>query len=224
MAASVSVYPRLALITAALLAAAILAGAAVLLLRGDDNAAIQVVIPTSEQRSDASTGLANPAAPEAVEQLKVYVTGAVRRPGVYQLEHGDRLVDAVESAGGAEEGAQLDLVNLSLRVVDQGHYRIPRLGEVPGDVVTIPEPPIQGASGAGLAGLDRPDGRLDLNSAPAELLETLPGIGPVLAKAIVDYRESSGGFQSVEEITNVARIGPVTYEKIRDLVTVGPSR
>ena len=224
MAASVSVYPRLALITAALLAAAILAGAAVLLLRGDDNAAIQVVIPTSEQRSDASTGLANPAAPEAVEQLKVYVTGAVRRPGVYQLEHGDRLVDAVESAGGAEEGAQLDLVNLSLRVVDQGHYRIPRLGEVPGDVVTIPEPSIQGASGAGLPGLDRPDGRLDLNSAPAELLETLPGIGPVLAKAIVDYRESSGGFQSVEEITNVARIGPVTYEKIRDLVTVGPSR
>ena len=224
MAASVSVYPRLALITAALLAAAILAGAAVLLLRGDDNAAIQVVIPTSEQRSDASTGLANPAAPEAVEQLKVYVTGAVRRPGVYQLEHGDRLVDAVESAGGAEEGAQLDLVNLSLRVVDQGHYRIPRLGEAPGDVVIIPEPPIQGASGTGLAGSDRPDGRLDLNSAPAELLETLPGIGPVLAKAIVDYRESSGGFQSVEEITNVARIGPVTYEKIRDLVTVGPSR
>ena len=224
MAASVSVYPKLALITAALLAAAILAGAAVLLLRGDDNAAIQVVIPTSEQRSGASTGPVNPAAPEAVEQLKVYVTGAVRRPGVYQLEHGDRLVDAVESAGGAEEGAQLDLVNLSLRVVDQGHYRIPRLGEAPGDVVTIPEPPIQGASRTGLAGSDRPDGRLDLNSAPAELLETLPGIGPVLAKAIVDYRESSGGFQSVEEITNVARIGPVTYEKIRDLVTVGPSR
>ena len=65
---------------------------------------------------------------------------------------------------------------------------------------------------------------MDLNSASAELLETLPGIGPVLAKAIVDYRESNGGFQSVEEITNVARIGPVTYEKIRDLVTVGPTR
>ena len=68
----------------------------------------------------------------------MYVTGAVRKPGVYQLEQGDRLADAVDSAGGAVEGAQLDLVNLSLRVVDQGHYRIPRLGEAPGDVVMIP--------------------------------------------------------------------------------------
>ena len=210
--------------TAALLAAAILAGAAVLLLRGDDNAAIQVVIPTVEQGPDDSSEITNPAEPAVVEELKVYVTGAVRKPGVYQLEQGDRLADAVDSAGGAVEGAQLDLVNLSLRVVDQGHYRIPRLGETPGDVVTIPEPSIQGASGAGTDGKDRTDGRLDLNSAPAELLETLPGIGPVLARAIVDYRESNGEFQSVEEITNVARIGPVTYEKIRDLVTVGPTR
>ena len=209
------------MITAALLAAAILAGAAVLLLRGDDNAAIQVVIPAVEQRPDASSEMTNPPVPAVVEELKVYVTGAVRNPGVYQLEQGDRLADAVDSAGGAVEGAQLDLVNLSLRVVDQGHYRIPRLGEAPGDIVTIPEPPIQGAGGAGTEGTD---GRLDLNAASAELLETLPGIGPVLAKAIVDYRESNGGFQSVEEITNVARIGPVTYEKIRDLVTVGPLR
>ena len=209
------------MITAALLATAILAGAAVLLLRGDDNAPIQVVIPAVEQRPDASSEMTKPPVPAVVEELKVYVTGAVRNPGVYQLEQGDRLADAVDSAGGAVEGAQLELVNLSLRVVDQGHYRIPRLGEAPGDVVTIPEPPIQGAGGAGTDGTD---GRLDLNAASAELLETLPGIGPVLAKAIVDYRESNGGFQSVEEITNVARIGPVTYEKIRDLVTVGPTR
>ena len=195
-----------------------------LLLRSDDNAAIQVVIPTEEQKSDASSEATDSMTPAVLEELKVYVTGAVRNPGVYQLEQGDRLADAVDSAGGAVEGAQLDLVNLSLRVVDQGHYRIPRLGEAPGDVVMIPDPPVQGATGAGMADPGRSARKLDLNSAPAELLETLPGIGPVLAKAIVDYRESNGGFQSVEEITNVARIGPVTYEKIRDLVTVGPSR
>ena len=78
-----------------------MAGAAVLLLRGDDNAAIQVVIPTVEQGPDDSSEITNPAEPAVVEELKVYVTGAVRKPGVYQLEQGDRLADAVDSAGGA---------------------------------------------------------------------------------------------------------------------------
>ena len=224
MAESVSAFPKLALMTAALLAAAVLAGAAALMLRGDDNAEIQLVIPETELLQEVSSGVISTpeaAVAAAVEELKVYVTGAVNNPGVYQLEEGDRLADALEYAGGPKEDAILDLVNLSIRIVDQAHYHIPRHGETPREVVVVPETAAEAAeatSGNGSSDL------VDLNTASAVLLETLPGIGPALAKAIIDYRETNGAFQSVEEITNVARIGPITYEKIRDLVSVGAPR
>ena len=209
-----SAYRKTAVVTAAVLVAAIVFAAVVLLVRDDDNAPIQVVIPASDEGRSGSSGskiVEDAVAGPSDAQLKVYVSGAVRQPGVYQMDNGDRLVDAVESAGGANEDAQLDLVNLSLRVVDQGHYHIPSPGEPQRGDAAAPGPAPQGTAS---------DGLLDLNLASPELLETLPGIGPALAQAIVDYREDHGAFKSVDEITNVPRIGPITYQKIRELVTV----
>ena len=193
-------------------------GAIVLLVRGEDNSPIQVVLPTPES-SGASTVTQPDAASEAnrEDDLMVYVSGAVRNPGVYRLQPENRLSDAVSAAGGATSDADLDAVNLARRVKDEEHYHIPRVGETPpsgtsqdGELSQQSGPVIDATCG----------GLIDLNLASVSQLDTLPGIGPVRANDIVVHRETNGSFVSVEEITEVSGIGPATLEKIRDLVTV----
>lgn len=200
-------------VSAALVAAIILA-VAVLLLKGGDNVPIQVLPPGQEKEAAGSGSIAD-------GDVRVYISGAVRNPGVYPMLPGDRLSDALAAAGGPTGEAQLASVNLALRVVDQAHYHVPSVGETP---------PAQ-ANSANSQGLIIPPvqretptaGLIDLNLASPSLLATLPGIGAVLAQAIVDHRDNNGPFRSVEDITGVPRIGPATYNKIRDLVTVGSS-
>jgi competence protein ComEA len=141
----------------------------------------------------------------AVPELKVYVSGAARQPGVYTLQPGARMAEAVQAAGGATQEADLSRVNLALRVRDEDHLHIPRVGEV------LPTASPEGLVGKGL---------LDLNTATAAELEALPEIGKVTAQAIVDYRAKSGPFQRVEDLLKVPGIGPATLDKVRALVTV----
>jgi len=211
------------MVVSAALAAAIVLAAVVLLSRNGDDVPIQILPPGQ------GSGTANPDLP-ADGHVRVYISGAVRNPGVYTMMPGDRLPDAVAAAVGPADDAQLASVNLALRVVDQGHYNIPVVGETPvpqtgalssavgaqlGSVNSqgLISPPAQGETSTG--------GLIDLNLASPTLLATLPGIGPVLAQAIVDHRDDNGPFRSVEEISDVPRIGPATYQKIRDLVIVG---
>ena len=110
------------------------------------------------------------------------------------------------------------MVNLARRVQDEEHYHIPRVGETPppsGSLAT------SRSTSTALSTTSTSSGLIDLNVATIDQLDTLPGIGQALASAIVTFREENGPFKSVEEITNVPRIGPATYDKIRDLVTVG---
>lgn len=199
------------MVVSAMLVAAIALAAVVLLIRDQDNAPIQI-LPPGQQPAAAVP------AQVAADDIQVYISGAVRNPGVYPMLPGDRLSDVVAAAGGATGEAQITSVNLALRVVDQAHYHIPSAGETPpaqagsADSQGVVSVPAQGESTTG--------GLIDLNLASPSLLETLPGIGPVLSQAIVDHRETNGPFRSVEEITDVPRIGPATYQKIRDLVTV----
>ena len=157
--------------------------------------------------SGGVTFLVRRSAPPGVEVLiptpeaRAYISGAVVSPGVYIMPADGRLADLVELAGGALEGADLGAVNLAQRVRDQDHFHIPRIGEV----TPLAQP-----------GSDR----IDINTASLELLDTLPGIGPALARAIVDYREDNGPFETPDELINVQGIGPATYEKLRDLITV----
>ena len=155
--------------------------------------------------------IALPTATPAPE-LKIHISGSVATPGVYAMKEGDRLEDGIRAAGGVTEDAQVSGINLALRVRDEAHYHIPDHVPEAGD--PSQQGPVVASAGAG-------DSRIDLNTATAKLLETLPGIGPVRAQSIVDHRERNGPFQSVEQVMEVSGIGPATYEGIRDLVYVG---
>lgn len=137
----------------------------------------------------------------------VHVVGQVVTPGVISLPVGSRVVDAVAAAGGATADADLSVVNLARVVVDGEQVLVPRPGEPP------PPPPSGAASGTGPA-------VVDLNTADVAALDTLPGIGPVLAQRILDWRTDHGRFTSVEELGEVQGIGPALLAGLRDVVRV----
>jgi competence protein ComEA len=139
----------------------------------------------------------------APAQLYVHVAGAVAAPGLYVLEPGSRVVDAVAAAGGFSDDAEPASVNLARPVDDGEQIVVPTVGAT--------------VSGAG-ALID--DGRVDLNTADVSQLDTLPRIGAAMAQRIVDWREANGRFTSVEDLLAVAGIGEKMLEALRDLVTV----
>ncbi len=139
---------------------------------------------------------------EPPAELIVQVDGAVARPGLYRLPPGSRVGDAVQAAGGAGAGADSGTLNFARSLRD-------------GDRVTVPS---QADAGPAPRPADRP--RLSLDAATAEQLEALPGIGPVLARRIVEYRTRHGSFQRVEDLLQVDGIGPRLLEQLRPLVTI----
>ena len=147
------------------------------------------------------------ARPKSVAQklLVIDVAGAVRHPGLYRLRSGSRIDDAIALAGGATAKAQLDTVNLAAPVAD-GEQIV-----VPGRGVSV------SAAGSPSAG-SSPSAPLDLNSATLEELENLPGIGPVTAQKILDYRQQHGAFHSVAELQGVPGIGPAHMAQLKGLV------
>jgi competence protein ComEA len=143
----------------------------------------------------------------ATAQLYVDVVGAVRRPGLYRLRARARVADAVGRAGGPTRNAQLDLVNLAALVADGEQVVVPRRGAVAAAAAA-------GASGSAAAA----SGPVHLNSATLEQLDALPGVGPVTAQKIIDYRTQHGGFGSVDELDAVPGIGPARLADLRPLV------
>jgi competence protein ComEA len=142
---------------------------------------------------------------EPPRMLVVHVAGAVNRPGLYELADGSRIDDAIAEAGGAKPKAALELVNLAAPVADGQQVLVPVRGE-PGGAM--------GEAGA----LAAPGGKVSLNSATVEQLDALPGIGPVTAQQIIDFRTANGGFGSIEELDAVPGIGPARLEQLRPLV------
>ncbi|MBS3942600.1 MAG: helix-hairpin-helix domain-containing protein [Actinobacteria bacterium] len=147
---------------------------------------------------------------DAAGPLIVHVTGAVVRPGVVTLDAGTRVADAIAAAGGATGDARTDLLNLARPLQDGEHVHLPRDGEEP-----LPVPSGDGQA----AGVD-PTGLVDLNTATTAQLETLPGIGPAKAAAIVRHREEHGRFAVPGDLRDVPGIGEATFQQLADLVTV----
>ncbi|HEX6009028.1 MAG TPA: ComEA family DNA-binding protein [Actinomycetota bacterium] len=139
--------------------------------------------------------------------ILVDVAGWVRRPGVYEFAEGARVIDAIDAAGGARPGAVLSSLNLAAPLVDGTQVLVPKESQSAPTTETE-----TGTSGA--------TGLVNVNSATNAELETLPGIGEVLAQAIVDHRTENGPFTSVEQLVDVSGIGDATLENIRELVTV----
>jgi competence protein ComEA len=149
------------------------------------------------------------AAAPARAVLVVHVVGEVRRPGLYRLRDGARIADAVRRAGGVRRGADLAALNLAAPLVDGVQVLVPprsRAGEATSDSSMPPTG-------------DVPVGPISLSSATVEELDELPGVGPITAQKIVDYRAEHGPFGSVDDLDSVPGIGPTRIEQLRDLVT-----
>jgi competence protein ComEA len=172
-------------------------------------AAVSTTTPPGPTAPASSVGGA--AAPGPTGEVLVHVAGEVRVPGVYRLTEGDRVIDAVERAGGARQRADLDAVNLAAPVVDGAQVFIPARGEAGSGGASVAGPSPSGAAVAG--------GPVDINRADAAALDLLPGVGPATAEAIVRHRDENGPFATVDDLLDVAGIGPAKLEALRDLVT-----
>lgn len=209
---------------AALVVIALLAVAFVGVLTWRSRPQETVVEPPSLAAGSAASG--RPSAPPASgspAEIVVAVAGKVRRPGVVQLPDGARVLDALRAAGGPLPTARLGLLNLARRLADGELVVVGVPGAVgePGQSGTVAGSGSNGAaSAAGGAADPSPAGLVDLNTATVEQLDTLPGVGPVLAQRIVDWRAEHGRFQSVDQLREVDGIGDGRFGELRDRVTV----
>jgi len=183
----------------AVLGLLLLIGAGLAYVRARPAAAIA---PPSGAPSIAAS--ADPSA--AAATIVVHVVGAVRRPGVYDFSQGARVVDAVRAAGGFLRDADPQGINLARPLVDGEQIVVPKEGEAP--------PAATGGGGG------QPGGKVNINSATEADFENLPGIGPVLAQKIVDYRDQHGPFQTIQDLMKVSGIGPKKFDSLQALVMV----
>jgi competence protein ComEA len=159
--------------------------------------------------------------PPPASPLAVHVTGAVSRPGVYLFPQGSRVEEALEAAGGLSPEADAQLLNLAAPLHDGERLWVPiKVQQAAGAPADTGNPPgyftVEGGNTPQAS-----SGRINLNTATQAELESLPNIGPVTAEKIIAYRQANGYFSQIEDIQLVSGIGPVTFEKIKDLISVG---
>lgn len=148
------------------------------------------------------------------KEITVYISGAVKNPGIVTLNSGERLATAVDKVGGTTEKADLNKVNLAIKIEDEMHYIIPEIGEeinytsenIKDDIVS--------------KDTTNNSAKININTATIEELDTLPGVGEATANKILNHRKENGNFKSIEEIKNVNGIGDKKFENIRELISV----
>ncbi|MCU1681183.1 MAG: comE [Amycolatopsis sp.] len=169
--------------------------------------AVESPPPLPPARSTVAPAAAAPSSAKAVP-LVVSVVGKVRNPGLVTLSAGARVADALRAAGGAEPGIDLGTLNLARHVVDGEQVAV--------GIPVAPAPPADGDPAVAGA----PAAKVDLNSASADQLDTLPGVGEVTAKRIIDWRTQHGRFTTVEQLRDVDGIGESKFARLRTQVTV----
>jgi competence protein ComEA len=150
---------------------------------------------------------------KAPKEIVVDVKGAIKYPNVYTMKEGERVVDAIRKAGDVMETGTLEYMNLAQKLEDGMVIYIPTEDEVDDEqnISSFVSTPTVSASSTS-------SGKININSASVAELESLPGVGPSRAKAIVTYREENGDFTSIDEIMNISGIGPKTYENLKELI------
>lgn len=205
--------PARAAIAVAVVAFVVVAAVVVLLLRsGTEDAGVAVgetapLVSTPE----VTAPVASPDVTEASAQFQVHVVGQVRSPGVVSLPMDARVQDAIDAAGGASGKADLTQINLARKIVDGERILVPK----PGQKIQEEAPAEAGTGSAPAAGSP-----VDLNTASVGQLDALPGVGPVLAARIIEWRQANGKFTTVDDLNEVSGIGDATMEKLRPLVRV----
>lgn len=172
--------------------ALLLVGARAIRAEGGDGAAAAAPISTSAAGFSVSSSGGD---------VVVDVAGAVRRPGVYRMPAGARVVDAIGRAGGPVGDAMLEGINRAARLADGQQVVVPAVGPAGAPAVAV--------------GVAPDGGPISLGTATAEQLETIDGIGPVTAGKILEYRDQQGGLSSVDQLDQVSGIGPATMESLR---------
>lgn len=181
---------------------------------GEEEILIEGRENTSTEDQQLTEGESPDEAPEPKE-IFVHLSGAVNKPGVLKLSEGTRVYEAVEMAGGLGTDADSSGINLARTLQDEERIHIPREGEVQTSPVLYANPPMQSmGGGTGQSGL------ININTADSAALQTLTGIGPSTAEKILDYRQSSGPFRSIEQIKEVSGIGEKTYQKFKDKICI----
>jgi competence protein ComEA len=201
------------ILAAGLLIVGVLIGAGLMGLRERSRPEPVIINTPGPAATIAATETAAPT--ESPQPIQVFVNGAVNVPDVYVLPPGCRVKQVIEAAGGFSDDANTAVVNLALPLADGMHIYVPEMiegTEIPQQVISQPTIPSRTGVGGFL---------IDINTADLDELDTLPGIGPVTAQKIIDYREANGGFSDIEAILNVKGIGEVTFEEIRELITTG---
>lgn len=177
-------------------------------------AAALVAFALDRRDDPGSLEITTQGAPTAAGPIEVYITGAVMQPGVYEIADGDRVVDLLQKAGGQAPDANIESINLSLRLHDEDQVRVPRLGQAAGGVTDGQSSSVAGVSNSG--------GLININTASAGELDALPGIGEVYSQRIVENRAANGLFASADDLVNRQIIPRGTYDNIRDMITTGP--
>jgi competence protein ComEA len=192
-------------------------------LRSDGSAS---TAPVEDRGGAATTTSTSPDAPSvSVAPARdgsavVHVVGAVRRPGVYRLRLGQRVEDALRRAGGAQRDTDLQAINLAAKIADGQQVVVPRRAAAGvGGAAAVGGAAGGPAAGGGAAGT-APSAPVNLNSATAEQLDTLDGVGPTTAQKILEYRTQHGGFSSIDDLAQIAGIGPKKLEALKAQVTV----
>lgn len=178
--------------------------------------ALPLMDPVETERS-----LVGMNAEKEAEPWVIYITGAVRVPGIYKVPAGSRIYEVVNRAGGLTSEADPVAVNLARPLQDGDHIHVPRHGEKPREAAVETSQSTSDGSGV-VTVVEAGSARIDLNHASASKLESLPGIGPKTAAAIVLFRQEHGLFRSIEDLVQVRGIGPAKMDQIRGLVTVRP--
>ncbi len=173
-----------------------------------NDATVLLASPTPEANSTAALQQLGPTVAPA--KLAVDIIGAVQQPGVYYVESTARVNDVVNAAGGLAPNADRERINLAAFVVDGQQIKVPRVGETD-------QPNVAAEDGASDS-----NSLIDINTADAELLAQLPGIGPATAEAFIRYRDANGPFARIEDVQNVKGIGPSTFNELKDRITVSP--
>ncbi|MFB5932399.1 helix-hairpin-helix domain-containing protein [Peribacillus frigoritolerans] len=182
--------------------------------QGEDPADTEDIFSVTAKEAEMEQSVNESAAEPEI--IKVDVKGAVKSPGIFTAQAGDRVIDLISSAGSFTEKADTDKVNFAQIIEDQMVIYVPEIGEEDkGDLENIQVGTSGGAVTKGTSG-----GLVNLNTATQEDLQTLTGIGPSKANAILEYRETEGKFKEVDELKQVPGIGDKTFERLRDSISV----
>jgi len=195
-------------------------GFAVIAEKEPESSAVTTQVKTEQAVEEKAAVLKE----EEIKALVVYVTGAVANPGVYELKEGDRLNDAIEMAGGLVEGSAQNYINLAAPLSDGAHIHVPFVKEIEsGEAAQIAAGSTASAGGAQASGSNDQSAvspPVNINTANATELQTLPGIGAVTAKRIIDYREKYGSFKTIADIKKVSGIGDKKFEELENRICV----